>query len=121
MPIVAIGTDIVELERLRNVWENHLERFIERHFTQAEVDYSFGKSDPLPSLAARFAAKEAFQKCWPDSFGWREVWVEMNGPKPVLRFGGAIQNRMLAEGWVAHISLSHEHNYAIATVILEKP
>ncbi len=121
MAVVAIGTDIVDLERLRSVWENHLERFIERHFTQPEVEYAFNKSDPLPSLGARFAAKEAFQKCWPKSFGWHDVWVEMDGPRPTLKFCEAIAKQMQANGWVAHVSLSHERGHALAMVVLEKP
>ena len=119
MPIIAIGTDIVSIPRLRGVYERHRQRFLERHFTGAELEYCLAKSDPLPSLAARFAAKEAFQKCWPESFGWLEVWVEMNGVKPRLCFAEAIHQQMQQEGWVAHLSLSHEHEHATAFAVLE--
>jgi holo-[acyl-carrier protein] synthase len=117
--IIAIGTDIVSIPRLRGVYERHPRRFLQRHFTRPELDYCLAKSDPLPSLAARFAAKEAFQKCWPQVFGWREVWVEMEGVKPRLCFAQAIQTRMQQEGWVAHLSLSHEREYATAFAVLE--
>jgi len=83
--IVAVGIDIIELERIERVWNRYRSRFIERHFTQEEIDYAFSKSNPLPSLAARFAAKEAFQKCWRESYGWKEVWVSREGRRPILR------------------------------------
>lgn len=121
MAILAIGTDIVDLERLRQVWQKHPKRFLGRHFTQSEIEYCLAKTDPLPSLGARFAAKEAFQKCWLQSFGWRDVWVEMEGVKPRLEFAPKLKQKMLLEGWVAHISLSHERGHATAMALLEKP
>lgn len=119
MPIVAIGTDIVSVERLRGVFERHKGRFLERHFTPEEAAYCLAQADPLPALAARFAAKEAFQKCWPHSFGWREVWVEKDGARPRLGYIAKIAQRMAAEGWRAHLSLSHEKEHALAVVIVE--
>jgi holo-[acyl-carrier protein] synthase len=86
----------------------------------AEIEYCLAKSDPLPSLAVRFAAKEAFQKCWPDSFGWLEVWVEIEGRKPILNFGPKLQTQMEAGRLRAHLSLSHERHYALAIVLLER-
>ncbi len=120
MAIVAIGTDLVELKRLRVVWEKHPERFLQRHFSPVEIEYCLGKADPLPSLAVRFAAKEAFQKCWPESFGWLEVWVEMQGRKPELRFVPRIEAEMQGGHLKAHLSLSHEKSHALATVVLER-
>lgn len=118
--IIAIGTDIVSLERLQAVWDKHPQRFLERHFVPAELEYCLAKPDPLPSLAARFAAKEAFQKCWPQSFGWLEVWVEVEGRKPTLRFADGILEVMRSQKLKAHLSLSHEKTHAVAMVILEQ-
>ncbi|GIW24882.1 holo-ACP synthase [Meiothermus sp.] len=120
MSIMAVGTDIVELQRLRRVWERHPERFLQRHFTPPEIAYCLAKSDPIPSLAVRFAAKEAFQKCWPESFGWLEVWVEMAGRKPELRFAPRLEVQMQQGLLRAHLSLSHEKHYALALVVLER-
>ncbi|AWR86907.1 holo-ACP synthase [Meiothermus taiwanensis] len=120
MSIVAIGTDIVELARLRKVWQRHPRRFLERHFVPGEIQYCLAKPDPVPSLAARFAAKEAFQKCWPDSFGWLEVWVEVEGRRPLLHFAPKLRARMEAEHLKAHLSLTHEKHYALAMVVLER-
>ncbi len=119
--IVAIGTDIVALERIRKIIESEArERFLERTFTKPELEYAFSKTDPVPSLAVRFAAKEAFQKCWLETHAWTDVWVEFVGVKPQLRFAPVLQTVMLERGWVTHLSLSHEREHATAMVVLEE-
>ncbi len=117
--IVAVGLDVVDLERVRGVLERHPERFLSRHFHPDEVAALRLRHDLVPGLAARFAAKEAFQKCWPESIGWRDVWVTKVGPRPTLSFAPAIRQRMLAEGWLAHLSLTHARDHAAAVVVLE--
>jgi len=118
--IVAVGIDIIELERIERVWNRYRSRFIERHFTQEEIDYAFSKTNPLPSLAARFAAKEAFQKCWRESYGWKEVWVSREGRRPVLKFSDKIQQEIDEKGYVVHLSLTHSKENAAAVAIMEK-
>ena len=118
--IVAVGLDVVSLKRLKEVWQRHPERFLYRHFSPEEIKYCRSKLDPLPSLGARFAAKEAFQKCWHVTHGWQDVWVVMDGVKPKLEFTENIKNEMQKQGWRAHVSLTNEREYAAATVILEQ-
>lgn len=118
--IVAVGIDVANLERLRAVWQRHPERFLYRHFTAEEIKYVRSKAKPLQSIGARFSAKEAFQKCWPETHGWQDVWVEMQGVKPVLRFSEKIQAEMDRNGWVAHLSLTHDTDTAAAVVVLEQ-
>ena len=91
-----------------------------RHFTAEEITFVRSQSDPLPSVAARFAAKEAFQKCWPRNHGWQDVWVVREGMKPHLEFSPAIREQMEAEQLVAHLSLTHSRDHAAAVVILEQ-
>jgi holo-[acyl-carrier protein] synthase len=117
--IVAVGLDIIELVRIERVWNRHRERFLERHFVPEEIAYCLKKASPLASLAARFAAKEAFQKCWPEAHGWRDVWVVGEGLKPKLRFADGIARVMAQERQVAHVSLTHSHDHAAAVVVLE--
>jgi holo-[acyl-carrier protein] synthase len=118
--IVAIGVDLIELHRIRAILEGRSRaRFLERTFTAPELEYCLSKKNPVPSLAARFAAKEAFQKTWFESHGWRDVWVVMNGVKPELRFCPVLEDAMRARGLKAHLSLSHTLENAVATVVLE--
>ena len=119
--IIAIGTDIVALERIRKILSApSRDRFLERTFTPIELEYCLAKPDPAPSLAARFAAKEAFQKCWLETHTWTDVWIEFEGVKPKLRFSDQLEVIMAERGWQAHVSVSHEKEFAVATVILEQ-
>lgn len=118
--IRAVGIDIIELVRIKEVWQKHPSRFLYRHFTPEEITYVRSQSDPLPSVAARFAAKEAFQKCWHVSHGWQDVWVVRDGVKPRLEFSPAIREQMEAERLTAHLSLTHSRDHAAAVVILEQ-
>lgn len=124
--IVAVGHDLIEIARIRRMLEREGER-AERLFAPTELAYAARLSDPAPSLAARFAAKEAFQKVWPRPHGWRDVWVERertpHGPfpygPPVLDFSPAIRDEMARRGWRAHLSLTHTKEHASAVVVLE--
>lgn len=123
--IVAVGHDLVEVERVRKLLSTGRP---ERLFTPAELAYCARLSDPAPSFAARFAAKEAFQKVWPRPHGWRDVWVEREptpaGPfayaPPRLAFAPAIAAELRERGWAAHLSLTHTAQHASAVVILEQ-
>ncbi len=118
--IVAVGIDMIELERVRAVLERHPDRFLERHFHPGERAELRSRADPVPGLAARFAAKEAFQKCWPETFGWRDVWVVKEGRRPRLAFSPALTAALLEQHLEAHLSLTHTREHAAAVVVLER-
>ncbi len=118
--IVAIGLDLVELGRIRRAMQAHPHRFVKRVFHPDEVAVLRSRIDLVPGLAARFAAKEAFQKVWPTTFGWKDVWVEKEGPKPVLRFAPELAKAMEDQGLRAHLSLTHARDQAAAVVVLER-
>ncbi|MFN3266022.1 MAG: holo-ACP synthase [Deinococcales bacterium] len=118
--IVAVGIDIIELHRIEKILASRFKkRFLERTYTAIELEYCLAKKNSLPSLAARFAAKEAFQKTWFESHGWHDVWVEFEGVKPVLRVAPKLAQVMRQNKWQAHLSLSHTLENAVASVILE--
>jgi len=118
--IVAVGIDMVELGRVRAVLARHPERFVERHYHPDERAELRGRADPVPGLAARFAAKEAFQKCWPETFGWRDVWVVKQGRRPRLAFSPALTAALLEQQLETHLSLTHTREHAAAVVVLER-
>ncbi len=117
--IVAVGLDLVELARVRDVLGRHPERFLQRVFHPEELEALEGRADKVPGLAARFAAKEAFQKCWSTPFGWRDVWVVKDGGRPMLRMAPALREACEREGLSAHLSLTHARDTAAAVVVLE--
>lgn len=117
MPILGVGTDIVETERIRSVCEREAD-FTERVFTQTELDYSLGKPSKYLHLAARFAAKEAVAKALGGPFGWKEVEVvnTADGKPTVNLYGRAKQAVGTAR---VHLSISHTKRYASAVAVVE--
>jgi len=81
--------------------------------------------DPLPHLAARFAAKEATSKAlgtgMSQGVGWKDIEVlQPGGRVPELRFSGAALERFQSMGCArSHLTLSHDGGIAIACVVLE--
>lgn len=124
---MAIGTDLIEIHRIRKVLEREGDHFLHKIFTPEELHYCLKMADPVPSLAARFAAKEAFQKTWFEGHSWQDVWVVRDatpdGPfpfsRPYLKFSPQVTHIMKENLWVAHLSLTHTKEHAQAMVILE--
>jgi holo-[acyl-carrier protein] synthase len=116
--ILALGADLVEVARVRRLLARHGERALKRLFHEEELAHALARQDPAPSLAARLAAKEAFQKCWPESLSWKSVWVGMEGKKPFLRFAPDLEAALRERGLTALLTLSHERTHALAVVVL---
>ncbi|MDH7497836.1 MAG: holo-ACP synthase [Syntrophomonadaceae bacterium] len=119
--MLLVGVDIVEIERVRRV-ALRVPRFQRRLFTPSEQEECAGRADPFPSLAARFAAKEAFLKLHPElaaGVGFREIEV-LRGPlgKPLLRASGrALENLRALRVAEIDVSLSHSRSHAVAVVV----
>jgi holo-[acyl-carrier protein] synthase len=112
-----IGTDIIEIGRIRRAVERRGERFLRRVYTEAELELCGGKA---PSLAARFAGKEAVMKLLgAKGISWQdiEILAEPNGRPSVTLRGGA-QRRAASQGIRdIDISLSHCREYAVAAAV----
>jgi holo-[acyl-carrier protein] synthase len=113
--IVGIGTDIIEVDRIRRAMER-FPRFCTRVFTHAEQKYCLASNDPVYRFAGRFAAKEAVAKCLGSSFSWQDVEVlaDSNG-RPIVR----LSNRAsaVAKGQKILVTISHCRSYAVACAI----
>ncbi len=100
------------------------ERFLKRVFTANEIAYCYEKKNPFLSLSARFAAKEALIKAMglrgAVSFRDIEILNDAHG-KPALLAHGELANAFRRNSIRhAHLSLSHEKEYGVACVVLEK-
>ena len=124
MKIQGIGIDLVQIPRLRRVVERWQDRFLERVFTEEELAYCRARRDPVPHLAARFAAKEAGLKALGTGLRlgvrWRELEVRRErGQPPVLVLSG--RSRAIGEargGRRMLLALTHEGEYACAQAML---
>ena len=65
MKILGIGIDLENISRFRKLPCKKNRHFYEKIFTAGEIKYCLVKTDPYPSFAARFAAKEAVIKALP--------------------------------------------------------
>ncbi len=123
--IVGLGVDLIEIERVKRAHEKHGQRFIDRLFTTAEAKYCLRKSDPYPSLAGRFAAKEAVIKAFSHGFGGRWKWTQIEvvralSGKPGLKLTGIMEKlRVQRKINSMHLTIAHSKRDATATVIFE--
>ncbi len=119
--IVGTGIDIIRISRVRQTLARYGDRFLARVFTENERAYCLRKADPLPSLAARFAAKEAAFKALGGTRRpyWRDMEVvNQPGGRPELRLHGVMAERHPATH--LHCSLTHDGDTAMAHVIAEQ-
>ncbi len=122
--IAGIGTDITDVRRFKKWVKNPL--MIDRFFNEKERMYSGTESARCQHYAVRFAAKESFSKALGtgiSGFALKDVYITNDGDgKPYLNIEGSalsLMNEKLGE-CTSFVSLSHEKEYAVATVILEK-
>ena len=124
--IVGIGTDIVAIKRMQALWQRHGERGIERILAPGEREACRQSAEPARFLAKRFAAKEALGKAVgsgiraPLVLSAIEIIHDVAG-KPEFRLNADADALFRGKGWVAHLSISDEQDYAISFVVLEQP
>lgn len=117
--VLALGVDLIEIERIERAVARFGDRFLSRVYTLGELAHCKGRA---PALAARFAAKEAVAKALGTGIGdvaWREIEVinDDRGRPWIVLHGRA---RALAEQQgLSHLTLtlSHTRAYAIAFVV----
>jgi holo-[acyl-carrier protein] synthase len=121
--IRGIGVDIVDIVRIHNLVETEGERFLNKVFTQTEIDYCNSKARRDQHFAARFAAKEAVSKAlatgWAGDFRWKDVEVtnDPNG-QPRISLHGQLREHVGSAR--IQISLSHADNHVVAMAVIEE-
>lgn len=123
--IHGVGTDIVEVDRLRRMLARHGARVAGRLLAPAEQAEYAAAPAPERFLAKRFAVKEAFGKALGTGIrslaGLRSIAVGHDAlGKPVLRLAAPLAASLDERGLVAHVSVSDERAYAVAFVVVER-
>jgi len=128
--IHGIGTDLVQLRRMRAALERHGERFAAKVLTEAELQTWRARSARWPErglryLATRFSAKEAFSKAiglgMRMPMTWRDCEIaKLPSGQPVIVLHGELKAWFEAKGLVAQVSVTDETDYAASFVVVER-
>jgi len=123
--VLGLGTDLIEIARVKQSLDRFGERFTHRVFTSGEIAYCLRKKCSWESFASRFAAKEAAAKALGTGISrgisWTEIEVKRQpGERPTLHLSGRALERAAAMGVRnMHLSLTHSRDLAMAVVIAE--
>lgn len=114
--MASIGVDLVEVERIKAIYERRGERFLDRLFTRVEITYAFSARGDrrFERLAARFAIKEALIKAVGRPLPYRSIEVRnQKDGRPIVHCPH-VRGKIEA-------SLSHTQRLAIACILFEGP
>jgi holo-[acyl-carrier protein] synthase len=124
--IAGVGVDIVEISRVERAIGEYGGRFINRVFTEREIDYCEQVVRKAERYATRFAAKEAARKALGAAtpvvaLSWHDVEIiSSTEGAPKLQFHGraaeVVEELKITR---SHVSLSHAQDHAVAFVVLE--
>ena len=123
--ITGIGIDVVQNDRIRDSIQRFGDRFLNRIYTEGEMEYCKKCAQPEIHFAARFAAKEAAFKAlgtgWAAGVKWKDVEVvRLPSGKPELHLHGeALAHATSAGAQRFHVSLTHDQLVSCAVVVLE--
>ena len=127
MEIIGNGVDIVENKRIKNSLKN--KNFIDRIFTQNEINSSKKLNNKTNYYAKRFAAKEAFVKALGEGFrnniNFNDIDVSNDKKgKPIINISNNVKKflkkKFKLNKYKIFLSLSDEKNHSIAYVIINK-
>lgn len=119
----SLGTDLIEVKRIKKALRRWGDRFLNRVFTPDEIKYCKRKKSPEMSLAGRFAAKEAAMKALGTGLSGGVSWKDfevVSGPRgrPEMRLSENIKKR-LKNGSIL-ITLTHTREHALAVALLRE-
>ena len=127
MKILGIGTDIVEVLRIKNSMKN--KSFVKRIFTQSEIFNSKKINSKANFFSKRFAAKEALMKAIGTGFrkgiAFKDIYIVNDKfGKPIIKYNIKVKKIIISKfkikSFNLFLSLSDEKNYSIAFVIIQQ-
>jgi holo-[acyl-carrier protein] synthase len=123
MEPLGLGIDIIELARVRSLYERHPDRFLDRVYTPVERQRAQALKDPTPFLAGRFAAKEAVLKVLgtglTGGISWQHIHVvrEPSGAPRVFLSDRAFARAASIGLGLILVSISHGREHAVAQAL----
>lgn len=116
------GIDIIEVERIKANIEN--KRFLNKYYTEKEIDYLEKRKFNPQTAAGIFAAKEAVSKCLGtgfSNFGPSDIEIlkDENGKSIVNLFNNALNRAKEMKITNIQLSITHIKEYSVASCISE--
>ncbi|CAN5748163.1 holo-ACP synthase [soil metagenome] len=126
MDIIGLGFDATDIPRIADVLARYGDRFLRRIFTEGEIAYCTRRRDPVPSLAARFASKEACMKALGTGHSRGVLWKDIEvfrqfGPPQLRLHGGAARRAAEMDVRKSLLTITHSQSLAMAQVLLFGP
>ena len=123
--IFGIGLDIIDVDRIRKIYSRWGDKFLTKFMRTEEIEYCHSLNDPAPSIAVRFAGKEAISKAFGAGIGEKVNWHDLeivhheSGRPTVKLHGNALLMLIELGGKTVHVTLSHSEGQAAAMALLE--
>jgi len=123
---IESGIDLIEVSRIERAVKRWPNKFIDRIFTEGEIEYVKNKKMKYEHLAARFATKEAVLKAFGQGtrryVRWKDIEVsKLVSGKPSVKIHGFIKKLKKTNGIKdISISMAHTKYYAVASCVLIK-
>ena len=125
----SIGTDIVSTLRIKKLITENGDKFLNKIYTDKEIEYCNSNSKPYIHLSGKYAAKEAFVKALGTGFRYGinfkniEIKNDILG-KPFIKIDKTLSHKIKKKHKIKNfnifLSLSDENKYAIASIVITK-
>ena len=117
--MISIGTDIVKVSRIKALIDQKEEKFLNKIFTEEEISYCNSYPDPEVHFSGKYAAKEAIKKALLsndliDKISLKNIKILNKNNKVPYVVINSLSNLNY------NVSISHEEEYAVAFVVIEK-
>lgn len=115
--MLSIGTDIVKIDRIKSLYKDS--KFLSKIFSLSEVEYCYSYKEPYIHLSGKYAAKEAVKKALLSAKIVKNIPlsdIEVLNNKDKSPYIKLINVNKIK----CNVSISHDGDYAIAFVIIEK-
>ena len=115
--MLSIGTDIVKIDRIKSLYKDS--KFLKKIFSALEIEYCNSHKEPFIHLSGKYAAKEAVKKAL--------LSVKIVKNIPLINI--EVLNNKDKSPYIkllninnvkCNVSISHDGDYAIAFVLIEK-
>jgi len=122
--VLGLGIDIIEIARVKKSIDSYGDKFLEKVYTEGEINYCNSKFNKYQHYAARFAAKEAVYKAlasgWKEGLRWKDIEIQNDtSGMPSIKPSGKLKS-FLSDDTQLRISISHSDNYVTSVAIIFK-